>query len=451
MIIGILGGMGIYNNPSILYALNPYYGFQFFKHGGWHAYLLLSGIFLVITGAEAMYADLGHFGRTPIRLGWFIVVLPSLLLNYFGQGANLLQNPGSVSNSFYTLAPSWFVYPLIIIAAFATIIASQAIISASFSLAKQAILLNLCPRLSIIHTSKDEKGQVYVPQVNFTLALGTLLLVVLFRSSAALASAFGMAVNLVMIIVAVLVIFVARRHWKWSIAKIIGIFSTLITIELLFLGANLHKIQQGAWIPLVIAALAAIIMITWSKGMAFLRSSYYMNKMRLPDVIKQFDHDSLNYIDDLTAIFITDPYDKSGGTFLHYLMLNHIAPKHILIVSIVVENCPYVGEKNRYELEKLTDEIYGLKLHYGFMQGVHIPNALAYYAKTKCLPFAIDVNKASFLVERIGLLMTKKKYPHLFFWQKKLFGLLLRNSAFSIDFFHLPHDRTISIGNYCEM
>ncbi|KTD18746.1 KUP system potassium uptake protein [Legionella lansingensis] len=447
--IGILGGVALFHNPVVLYAINPYYAFKFFYHGGWHAYILLSGVFLVITGAEAMYADLGHFGRTPIRVAWFVVVFPALFLNYFGQGAYLLENPQAISNSFYALAPSWFSYPLIIIATIATIIASQGIISASFSLAKQAILLNVCPRLSIIHTSRDEKGQVYVPQINFILAFGTLLLVVILRSSGALAAAFGMAVNLVMIIVTILVIFVARLFWNWSLFKIIWVFSLFMLIDLMFLGANLHKINQGAWIPLVFASLTGVIMITWNKGMKLLRSSYYMNKMALPEIIKKFEHEKLNHIEDLTAIFITDPYDKSGGTFLHYLDLNHMVPRTVLIVSIVIENYPYLPIKKRYELETLTSEIYDLKLHYGFMQRINVPYALSLCDEHDVLPFSLDVDKATFLVERINI--TKKKRPRLFYWQKKMFVFLLNNSAFDIDFFHLPHDRTITIGTYCEI
>lgn len=449
--IGILGGVAIFHNPMVLYAVNPYYACVFFYKGGWHAYTLLSGIFLVITGVEAMYTDLGHFGRAPIRIGWFVIALPALLLNYFGQGANLLQSPAAIANSFYALAPSWFSYPLLIIATIATIIASQGIISAGFSLIRQAILLNVCPRLSIIHTSKEERGQVYLPQINLILAIGTLLLVVIFKNSHALAAAFGMAVNLVMIIDAIFVICVARLNWKWSIIKIILVFGLLILIDLVFLGANLHKIYQGAWIPLVFAASAGIVMITWEKGIKLLRSSYYMNKMALPDIIKHLDHSKLNYLQEVTAVFITEPYDKSGGSFLHYLELNRIMPKQALIVSIAIENYPYISEKKRYELEELSEGIYNLRLHYGFMQPINIPQTLTLGEKMKVFPFSLEVNKSIYLIETINIAMTDKKPHRLFYWQKKLFAFLLQNSKFDIEFFKLPYNKTIAIGTYCNI
>jgi len=451
IIIGILGAIAIFHHPGVLSAINPYYALAFIYHGGWHAYLMLGGVFLVITGAEAMYADLGHFGRNPIRIGWFAVALPALLLNYFGQGANLLQSPGAITNSFYTLSPDWFSYPLLIIATVATIIASQAVITASFSLARQAILLNICPRLSIIHTSEEETGQVYVPQINFVIAVGTLSLVMIFKSSDGLAAAFGMAVNLVMLIVAILVMCVARQNWKWSISKIFLVFFLVILIDLAFLGANLHKIQQGAWIPLAFAVVISVIMITWQKGVELLRSSFYMKKIPLPDIIKQLDNTKLNYLENLTTIFITDSYDNSGGSFFNYIKLNRILPEQVLIVSIVIENYPYVPEKKCYELTELTKGIYTLILHYGFMQSTNIPRTLALGGKMKVFPFTLDVNKATFLVEIINISMTKKKYPRLFYWQKKLFGFLLRNSAFDIEFFRLPYNRTIAIGTYSEI
>jgi KUP system potassium uptake protein len=451
--IGTLGAIAIYHNPSVLYAINPYYAYEFFYHGGWHAYLLLGGVFLVITGAEAMYADLGHFGRNPIRIGWFAIALPALLLNYFGQGANLLRSPDAITNLFYTLAPDWFAYPLLILATIATIIASQAVITASFSLARQAILLNVCPRLSIIHTSQEETGQVYVPQINFILAMGTLSLVLIFKSSDGLAAAFGMAVNLVMLIVAILVMCVARQSWKWSLTKIFLVFSAVVLIDLAFLGANLHKIYQGAWIPLVFATLISTVMITWQKGVALLRNSFYMKKISVPDIIEQLDHSKLNYLEDLTTIFITDPYDSSGGSFLNYIKLNRILPKQVLIVSIVIENYPYISGKKGFELTKLTKDkgIYTLVLHYGFMQSINIPKTLASAEKMKIFPFTLDVNKATFLVEIINIAMTKERYPRIFNWQKKLFGFLLRNSAQDIEFFRLPYSRTIAIGTYCEI
>lgn len=449
--IGSMGAAAIAHHPSVLYAINPYYALTFFYHSGWHAYLLLGGIFLVITGAEAMYADLGHFGRNPIRIGWFAVALPALLLNYFGQGANLLESPTAIVNLFYTLAPKWFHYPLLLLTTLATIIASQAVITASFSLARQAILLNVCPRLSIIHTSKEDTGQIYLPQINFMIAMGTLSLVVIFQSSDGLAAAFGMAVNLVMLIVAILVMCVARQVWKWSRVKIACVFSLVLLVDLAFLGSNVHKIYEGAWIPLAFASIISAVMITWQKGMSLLRSSFCMKKRALPEVIKQLDLTQYQFIEDLTTIFITDSYDQSAGIFLNYIQLNHILPQHVLIVSLVIENYPIVSGKKCFELTELTPGVYNLKLHYGFMQSTDIPRSLALALKQKVFPFVFDIDKATFLVETINILIRKKRYPHLFYWQKKLFGILLRNSEMDIKFFKLPYNRTMTIGSYCEM
>jgi KUP system potassium uptake protein len=449
--IGGLGAIAIYHHPGVLQAIDPHYAVRFFYKGGWHTYLLLGGIFLTVTGAEAMYADLGHFGKNPIRLGWFAVALPMLLLNYFGQGANLLESPEAISNLFYTLAPPWFSYPLLILATLATIIASQAVITASFSLTRQAILLNVSPRLEIIHTSEEETGQVYLPKINFLLAIGTLSLVLIFRSSGGLAAAFGMAVNLVMLIVAILVMCVARQSWLWSLPKVILVFIPVIIIDLLFLGANSHKIFEGAWVPLVFAVVISTVMITWSKGVKLLRATFYTQKIALPDIILKLDHSKLNYLEDLTTIFITDPEDDSGGSFLNYIKLNRILPKDVLIVSIIIENFPFVDNDKCFEFTKLTKGIYNLNLHYGFMQAINIPKTLALGEKMKVFPFALDVNKATFLVEMINIVITKQKYPQLYYWQKKLFSFLLHNSALDIEFYHLPYNRTIAIGTYCEI
>jgi KUP system potassium uptake protein len=451
VIIGILGLIKIIHNPNVISAINPYYGFEFFRQNGWVGYALLGGVFLVITGAEALYADLGHFGRTPIRIGWYAVALPALLLNYFGQGAYLLQASTAIVNPFYAIAPSWFAFPLLLIATIATIIASQAIISASFSLAKQAVLLNVSPRLSIIQTSEEERGQIYVPKINLILAIGTLTLVIIFKNSTAIAGMYGLAVNLVMIIVAILVISVAYQIWRWSIAKIIRVFSIFMLIDLAFLGANLHKFILGGWIPILFALICATIMMTWHKGLELLRSSYYMNKLDLKDIIQKLDHSRLYLLPKSTAIYITDPNDPSGGSFLHYLKLSHVMPEHILIVSIAIDNSPFVSDKKHYELNVLMDGCYQLILHFGFMQTIDIPKTLAMGKRMAIFPFELNLDSATFLIEAININITKKKYPRLFHWQKRLFSFLLRNSALELDFLKLPYNRTIMIGTYCEI
>lgn len=449
--IAILGAVKIIQNPVVIAAINPYYAVEFFIQNGWAGYAELGGVFLVVTGGEALYADLGHFGRTPIRLGWFAVALPGLLLNYFGQGAYLLQHPESIVNPFYAISPAWFSYPLMLIATLATIIASQAVISAIFSLTKQAVLLDLYPRLPIIQTSSMKQGQIYVPQMNAILAIGTLVLVLTFKNSSSLAHAYGIAVNLVMLGVTIMVTRVARVHWHWSKVKIVMLFSLFLLIDFAFLGANAQKILTGGWVPLLFAILCAIVMVTWQKGIEFLRSSYYMEKIDLKSIIDEFDHADLHYLPTATTIFISDPYDKSGGALLHYFKLNRIIPEHILIVSIAIENHPYISQTERYELSKLGKGICRLILHYGFMDSIDIPEALSIADKKKIFPFLLDVNQATFLVEIAQISPTRRKRTLSFFWQEKLFAFLMRNAALDIEFYHLPFNRTVAIGTYCEI
>jgi KUP system potassium uptake protein len=449
--IAILGVAKIIQNPMVLAAINPYYAVLFFLNNGWTGYALLGGVFLVVTGGEALYADLGHFGKKPIRLGWFLIALPSLLLNYFGQGAHLLLDPSAIVNPFYALSPTWFSYPLVILATLATIIASQAVISAIFSLAKQAVLLDLYPRIKIIQTSNTQSGQIYVPQMNAILMIGTIFLVLFFQSAGALANAYGIAVNLVMLGVTLMVMRLARRHWQWSLFKVLAIFSVFLFIELAFLGANLQKVTSGGFLPLLFAFFCTIIMVTWHHGMEYLRKEYYMEKVGLPEVINQFDPEELNKVRHSTSVFITDPYDDSGGCFLHYLKLNHIMPEHVLIVSVMIENYPFVSLVDRYKLTTLGKGIHRLILHYGFTQLINIPDALEKAEQLKIFPFYLDLDEVNYLVEITHISVTMRKHTLLFHWQEKLFAFLMRNAALDIEFLHLPYNRTIAMGTYCEI
>lgn len=449
--IALLGTAKILQNPMVIAAINPNYALQFFIHNGWTGYTELGGIFLVVTGGEALYADLGHFGKSPIRLSWFAVALPALLLNYFGQGAYLLQHPENIANPFYSIAPDWFSYPLLIIAALATIIASQAVISAIFSLTRQAVLLDLYPRLPIIQTSSSVRGQIYVPQMNTILAIGTLILVITFKNSSALAHAYGVAVNLEMLGVTIMVACVAYLHWHWSKIKVFAVFSLFVLVDLCFLGANSEKIVSGGWVPLLFAAFCAVIMVTWHKGMEFLRTSYYMEKIDLKNVIEEFDRDALHCLRGATTIFIADPYDKSGGALLHYFKLNQTIPEHILITSITIENHPYIAEANRYEITHSGKGVFRLILHYGFMDSIHIPKALASAVKENIFPFTLDMDEATFLIEIPQISPTRRERTLTFFWQEKLFAFLMRNAVLDIEFYQLPYNRTVAIGTYCEI
>lgn len=451
VVLAILGITQIAHNPIVLKAINPYYAVEFFHQNGFESYILLGGVFLAVTGGEALYADLGHFGKNPIRLSWFLVALPGLLCNYFGQGAYLLIHPAAIRNPFYDIAPAWFSVPLLIIAMMATIIASQAVISATFSLTKQAVLLGLYPRLRIIQTSATERGQIYVPQMNIILAIGTLILITVFQNADALAHAYGIAVNLVMILTTVMIIYLARQAWQWSVLKISLLFSWLLLIDLLFLGANLQKFVTGGWLPILFAALCAFIMLTWNKGMQYLRETYYTKKGDLTKMLDQLKYQTMTRIPDSTAIFITDIYDKSGGSFLRFLKMSRTVPENILIVSYTVETIPYVALSNRFELTQLAKDIYQVVLHYGFMDTLNFPQALERLNELKQLPFPIEVEKTLYLVEVPNITASAQKKTLLFFWQEKLFAFLTRNYSVNtdIELFHLPYDRTIALGVYC--
>lgn len=450
-VLAALGIVQIFHNPIVLNAINPYCAFQFLHVNGWHGYALLGGVFLVVTGGEALYADIGHLGKNPIRLSWFMVALPGLLLNYFGQGAYLLSHPVAIANPFYLIAPPWFSIPLLVIATMATIIASQAVISATFSLTKQAVLLGLYPRLPITQTSESEKGQVYVPQMNFILAIGTIAVVILFKNSSAIAHAYGIAVNLVMVLTTLMVAYAAFRHWQWNIIFVLFLFTAFLCIDIAFLGANAQKIVTGGWVPIVFAVICAFIMYTWEKGMKYLRDVYYTKKEDLSKILKQLHYKSINKLPDLTAVFITDIYDKSGGSFLHFLKLNRSLPENILIVNYSVENIPYVSSANRFKLSCLDKNICQLTLCYGFMDFISIPQALYTANDRNLLPFTLNLDTATYLIEVPNIVASRKKKTLWFFWQEKLFAFLMRNYSanLNIEFYQLPYNRTIAIGAYC--
>lgn len=451
LILAVLGMHQIDRMPIVLRAINPFYAFHFFIQNGWRAYTLLGSVFLVLTGGEALYADLGHFGKNAIRISWFCIVLPGLLLNYFGQAALLLAYPAAIVNPFYLMAPNWFEIPLVIIATLATIIASQAVISATFSLIKQAILLGLYPRLPIVQTSATKEGQIYIPQVNFLLALGTLLLVIIFQTSAGLTHAYGIAVNFEMVLTTLLVTVAAIKLWRWSPIIVFLVFGLFLFIELAFLGANLEKIITGGWVPLLFALVCAFVMYTWNKGMRYLKETYYPNREEFSKAIKKFHDTTKKSLPNITGIFIADLYDQNGGSFLRYLDLSHSLPEHILIVNYEVENIPYVKTKDRFTVICLDKNVCQITLHYGFMDFISIPQSLYLANERGLLPFKIQLESTSYFIEVTNIIASSRKRTLWFNWQEKLFAFLMRNYAsnLNIEFYRLPYDRTVAIGAYC--
>ncbi|MCS5710624.1 KUP/HAK/KT family potassium transporter [Candidatus Berkiella aquae] len=449
--IGTLGALHLNDNPLIFQALNPYYAVYFLTENGITGFILLGAVFLVVTGGEALYADLGQFGRFPIRLGWFGLALPALLLNYFGQGAYVLNHPEAIVNPFYELAPKGFAYPLLFISTLATIVASQAVISATFSITKQAILLDLFPKIRIVQTSSEEKGQVYSPKMNFFLAIATLSFVLAFRTSSNMAFAYGIAVNLHMICVSILLMYIASALWKWSWIKIAGSLFIFFLIEMTFLAANAHKILSGGWVPILFGMVCLVIMITWYQGIQSLRKIFRDEEIEdFNEIISEFEKGNLHYLPDASAIFITEPYHRSTSNLLHYFKLNHTFPGTVLIVHINNTNEPYISSDNRYELKQLNQQIYRMIIHVGFMQLINIPYSLSLAKKKEIFPFELDLKSVSYLVEITQISATQRKSTLPFYWQEKLFAFLMRNSTHDIEFYHLPYNRTIAIGSYCE-
>jgi len=449
VIIGVLGLHQIWVNPQILKALNPYYAIAIIVHYKSSVFWILGGVFLCMTGGEALYADIGHFGKKPIRIAWFSIVLPGLVLNYFGQGAYLLDNPTAVDHAFYSLAPAWFLPFLVLIATAATVIASQAMISAVFSIMRQATLLNLIPRTKIHYTSNQVQGQVYLPTINLLLAMGAIGLVLHFGTSSGLANAYGIAVNFDMLLTTILVIVLALRHWHWSRLAVFSIFSVLLFIDLAFLFGNLHKFLLGGWAPVLFALILSTVMFTWNQGFRRLREINFQNIHSANLILDAIKQGKIRRLPG-TALFVTDPNDERGISLLHHLKLNRILAKTIIFLSVFIRDVPRVPRAQRCEIIEKVEGVYQLNMAFGFAEEVHIPRELKELAKSAKLPFKLNVDELTYYVEIISVEITHKR-SGLSRWQKWLFSLLLRSAVPDIQFYSLPYNRTIAIGTYCQI
>jgi KUP system potassium uptake protein len=440
--IGVLGLIEIARAPRILAAVNPWYAARFFAEHGATGFASLGAVFLAVTGAEALYADMGHFGRKPIRLAFFTLVLPALLLNYFGQGALLLRDPAAVANPFYLLAPRWFLYPLLLVATLAAIVASQALISGVFSLAQQAVQLGFIPRLTIVHTSQEEHGQIYVPQINTALMLGTLLIVVGFQSSSALGSAYGIAVTGTMAITTVLFAVVARTRWGWPLERVVALTGFFLVFDLAFLGANALKIMSGGWVPLAIAIGVLTLMTTWKRGRELLGGIMRSASLPMELLLSELERRPPLRVPG-TAVFLTSDVQGAPVVLLHHLKHNKALHREVVLLSITSADTPYASETEPVTVMSLGQGFYRVLAQSGFMETPNVPAILARAEGLHAAPM-----ETSYYLGREQLLATGS--TGMARWRKKLFILMSRNAQSAARFFGLPPNRVVELGAQIE-
>jgi KUP system potassium uptake protein len=442
---GSLLGFGVYRaleHPSVLASINPLYAFAFLKENGATGLLVLGAVVLVVTGGEALYADLGHFGRKPIRLAWYAVAMPALLMNYFGQGALLLANPKSVESPFFRMLPSFALYPMVLLSTAATVIASQALISGVFSLTSQGTMLGLLPRVNIKHTSADERGQIYVPFVNWVLMLATIGLVIGFKSSSNLAAAYGIAVTLTMVITTVLAYFLVRHLWGWGIPKAAAVSLVFLAPELVFMGANAIKIEHGGWFPLVVGAAIFVMMLSWKRGREILAQRFREQLLPLDDFFDLMRVDIPARVPG-TAVFMTSSRDGTPPAMLHNFMHNRVVHQHIVLLTVQTSDQARVAEEDRFKLEAMDHGFVRLLGRYGFMEQPDAPRLLLDAG------VITSVEHVTFFLGRENLIATQ--HPGMAKWRVHLFAFLARNAQPATKFFNIPPDRVFEIGAQIEL
>jgi KUP system potassium uptake protein len=445
-VLAVLGVVQIVRYPEVLVAVNPLHGLRFFLDTGWHGYLVLGSVFLVVTGGEALYADMGHFGTRPIRIDWFAIVLPSLLLNYFGQGALLLENPAAAENPFYLLAPAWAIYPMIVLAVAAAVIASQAVISGAYSLTMQAVQLGFSPRIKIDHTSTREYGQIYIAAINWALMLGSILIVLGFRTSSNLAAAYGVAVTSTMVITTVLLYIIARERWRWSALTAGSVAAVFLIVDLAFFGANIIKVAQGGWLPLLLAGLIYTLMSTWKGGRRVLAERIQAEARPLDDFLKEVRQQPVTRVSG-TAIFMNGTASKTPPALRHNLEHNKVLHSRVVFVTVKTQQVPYIPEAQRLEVEDLGGGLYRVKVYYGFMEKPKIPEALEDAAKHG-LP-ALDPEDTTYFLGRETVIASRR--PGMALWRERLFAMMSRNATTATAFFGIPPDRVVELGEQIEI
>ena len=429
-------------HPGVMASVNPLYAASFLKQHGIAGLLVLGAVVLVVTGGEALYADLGHFGRKPIRLAWYSVAMPALLMNYFGQGALLIADPKAVENPFFRMMPSMLLYPMVLLSTAATVIASQALISGVFSLTSQATMLGLLPRVAIKHTSADERGQIYVPFVNWALLLATIGLVLGFKTSSNLAAAYGIAVTLTMVITTILAYFLVRHVWGWGIPKALAVSLVFLLPELVFMGANVIKVEDGGWVPLLIGAMIYVMMLSWKRGREILAQRFREQLLPLTDFFDLMHVDIPARVPG-TAVFMVSSKDGTPPAMLHNFMHNRVVHQHIVLLTVVTSDAARVAEEDRFKLEQMEHGFVRVIGRYGFMEQPDAPKLLHDAGVIG------SVEHVTFFLGRENLIATAK--PGMAKWRVSLFAFLTRNAQPATKFFNIPADRVFEIGAQIEL
>jgi KUP system potassium uptake protein len=445
VVIGTLGALQIVERPEVLEAVWPGHAVTFFGEHGGVALVVLGAVFLVVTGGEALYADMGHFGKRPIRLGWFTVVMPALLLNYFGQGALLLADPSAAGNPFYGLAPEWALYPLIALATAAAIIASQAVISGAFSLTLQAVMLGWLPRLEVRHTSRREYGQIYVPAVNWSLMVATVLLVVGFGSSSRMAAAYGVAVTTTMVITALLAGVVAVRRWRWPAWAALLVTVSFLTVDLSFFTANAVKIPDGGWVPLLIAGVIVTLMTTWKRGRAVLAERIREKTMSWEELIAVTEQFQPALVPGV-AVYMSAERSGPPAALVLNVKHNRVIHEQVVVLTLVTERRPSVPVGERLELQRIDDRIVRLIGRYGFTERPQVPALLELAAQEG---LEIDAARVTFFLGRETMFASDR--PGMAIWRERLFAVMSRNARSATSFFGVPTDRVVEIGAQIEL
>ncbi len=441
--IAVLGLVSVIGNPRVIVALSPHHAVAMFMADPWRGFLAMGAAVLAVTGAEALYADMGHFGRIPIRMSWLTLVLPALVLNYLGQAALLLRNPAALESPFYLLAPHWFQWPLLILASLAAIIASQAVISGAFSVTQQAIQLGFIPRLAIRHTSKAA-GQIYIPSVNQALMIAVIILVLVFQRSTNLTATYGVAVTGAMLIDNLLLAVVLFRLWHWNPVPAAALLALFFAVDALYLGANLTKVPDGGWVPLLMGGVIFVLLTTWSRGRQLLRK--HMAATGIPlEVFTKSAHSSATRVPG-TAVFMASATAGVPSALLHNMKHNKVLHERVVLMTVQIEDTPVVDPASRAVVRDFGNGFYRMTLRFGFLEGTDVPAALREVALGG-QPF--DMMRTSFFLSRQTLLPSDK--PAMAQWRERLFAWMLRNSASAMEFFRLPTNRVVELGSQIRM